>query len=302
MEDERLLKTFLEYLESEKNYSMHTASAYKDDILAFMRFLEVERLGYLQSVTSRTTRFYLTTLHDQYKPKSISRKISSLRTFYAFLMANGFVEKNVFTELDLPKREKRLPKFVYQNEINQLLNEIDCSTKLGLRDKCLIEFLYGTGARVSEAVSINLKDIDYDERLILLHGKGSKDRYVPLHDNLVKLMREYEIKIRDHLVIKSNEKIQAFFLNHHGDRLTTRGVRYILNRVLEKSSDNLKISPHTLRHTFATHLLENGADLRSVQELLGHEHLSSTQIYTDVTKESLKQSYMTAHPRAKRKK
>lgn len=301
MGNDELLDAFIQYLDNERNYSSHTITAYKEDVLGFVRFLTNESLGTLETVTPRTARFFLTTLHDQYKPKTIARKISSLRSFYDYLVVNQHVLKNAFTELDLPKKEKRLPKFIYPKEISALLDGIDTSKKLGLRDKCLLEFLYGTGARVSECTALNLRDIDYNQRLILLKGKGSKDRYVPLHDELIKIMRDYQLNTRLKL-LRHNQTEKAFFLNHHGDRLTPRGVRYVLKQVLQLSSENLNLSPHTLRHTFATHLLNNGADLRSVQELLGHEHLSSTQIYTKVSKESLKKSYMSAHPRAKRKK
>lgn len=296
------MRQFTHFLRDEKNYSEHTITAYIDDLNGFVHFLETEALGTLLSITERTARFYLTTLHDQYQSKTIARKISSLRACYDFLLDNDHIAKNPFIQLDLPKKEKRLPKFIYPNEMETLLDTIDTSELMGLRNKCLLEFLYGTGSRVSECVNVDLKDIDYEKRLVLVTGKGSKDRYVPIHKNLVKLMRDYQLHTRTMLLRKNKSGTRAFFLNYKGKRLTPRGVRYILKQIMNTSETHLHMSPHTLRHTFATHLLNNGADLRSVQELLGHEHLSSTQIYTKVTKDKLKQSYMDAHPRAKRLK
>ncbi|MCF7925878.1 MAG: tyrosine recombinase XerC [Candidatus Izimaplasma sp.] len=302
MTNDAIFEAFRAFLSVEKNYSNHTVTAYIDDINGFIQFLEREELGTLITTTDRTARFYLTTMHDRYQPKTIARKISSLRTLYEYLIENAQVTHNPFIQLDLPKKNKRLPKFIYPKEMEALLDHIDTSDLMGLRDKCLLEFLYGTGTRVSECVGLNLKDIDYDKRLILVTGKGSKDRYIPLHNNLVKIMRDYQLHTRQMLLRKNKSGTKAFFLNYKGSRLTTRGIRYLLDRVMQQSETSLNLSPHTLRHTFATHLLNNGADLRSVQELLGHEHLSSTQIYTKVTKEKLKQSYMQAHPRAKRNK
>ena len=183
-----------------------------------------------------------------------------------------------------------------------LFKSIDTSKPLGKRNLLIMEFLYGTGVRVSELCGIELGDIDYSQGLVLIHGKGSKDRYVPLHDNLVDLLREYIIMTREEFYRRSDKKTNHLFLNFKGTPLTPRGVRMVVNKVIDDSKESIKISPHTLRHTFATHLLNNGADLRSVQELLGHSHLSSTQIYTQVTKEKLKENYLKAHPRAKRKK
>ena len=302
MTNVEVLRQFSNFLRVEKNYSEHTVTAYIDDVNGFVQFLESEELGTLLSITDRTARFYLTTLHDQYQVKTIARKISSLRACYDFLVDNEVIDKNPFILLDLPKKEKRLPKFIYPKEIEDLLDTIDTSDLMGLRNKCLLEFLYGTGTRVSECVTVDLRDIDYEKRLVLVTGKGSKDRYIPLHKNLVKLMRDYQLHTRAMLLRKNKSGTRAFFLNYQGKRLTTRGVQYILKQIIDASETHLKMSPHILRHTFATHLLNNGADLRSVQELLGHEHLSSTQIYTKVTKDKLKQSYMNAHPRAKRKK
>jgi integrase/recombinase XerC len=197
-----------------------------------------------------------------------------------------YLEQNPFSDIELPKKEKKLPKFIYPQEIENLFTSIDTSTILGVRNYLILEFLYGTGVRVSELCNVKLNDIDYYQNLCLIHGKGSKDRLVPLHNRLINEVSDYVITTRKDL-LKAND--------------SPRGIRTVINRIMVNSGEALKISPHTLRHTFATHLLNNGADLRSVQELLGHEHLSSTQIYTKVSKEKLKDAYMNAHPRARKK-
>lgn len=289
----------MDYLSSERNYSEYTLISYRNDIDSLLDFLNREDFGTLFDVSPRTARYYVATLHEHYSPKSIARKISGLRSLYQFLVEEDLLEENPFLAIELPKKEKKLPRFIYPDEIEKLFSSIDTSTVLGRRNYLILEFLYGTGVRVSELCNILLKDIDYFQDLVLIHGKGSKDRLVPLHDRLVEELTDYVITTRKDLLGKKEHK--HLFLNHHGDPLTPRGVRLIINKILEHSGENLKISPHTLRHTFATHLLNNGADLRSVQELLGHAHLSSTQIYTKVSKETLKESYLKAHPRAKRK-
>lgn len=296
------LNLFKAYLENEKNYSDNTVISYLDDLFTLNHFLDNEQFGDLLTVSNRIARFYVATLHENYSPKSIARKISSVRSFYNFLVKEGLMKQNPFVDIELPKKEKRLPKFIYPEEIEKLFFSIDTSKPIGIRDKLIFEFLYGTGVRVSELTNIKLNDIDQMQKLVLIHGKGSKDRIVPIHDLLLEELREYLITVRPEFLRRSpNKENKSVFLNFKGTTLTPRGVRLIINRILLNSGENLKISPHTLRHSFATHLLNNGADLRSVQELLGHSHLSSTQIYTKVSKEKLKESYMNAHPRAKRK-
>jgi integrase/recombinase XerC len=210
------------------------------------------------------------------------------------------IDENPFIDVELPKQEKKLPKFIYPEEIEKVFQSIDQSTILGKRNYMILEFLYGTGVRVSELCNITLKDISMFDHTVIIHGKGRKDRIIPLHNRLVEGLNDYLLITRKEL-LKGQEN-QFLFLNNKSTELTTRGVRMIVNKIIFESGESLKVSPHTLRHTFATHLLNNGADLRSVQELLGHAHLSSTQIYTKVSKEKLKESYLNAHPRAKRQK
>lgn len=296
-----VISLFKDYLQNEKGYSEHTVTSYVDDIYTLVHFLDNEQFGDLLTVSPRIARFYVATLHEHYAPSSIARKISSLRSLYHFLVQDRLIKENPFNDVELPKKEKRLPKFIYPEEINNILASIQTETSLGKRNKLIMELLYGTGVRVSELCSIKLQDIDYGQELILIHGKGAKDRYVPIHENLIKEIQSYIITVRQDFVKKRQDLHQKhLFLNNKGTPLSERGVRLIVNKIMNESGESLKISPHTLRHTFATHLLNNGADLRSVQELLGHSHLSSTQIYTNVTKEKLKEAYMKAHPRAKK--
>lgn len=299
MTNEDIIRQFSDYLISERHYSEHTLTSYCTDIDTLVHFLANEGFGELQYVSPRIARFYVATLHEQYSPKSIARKISSLRSLYQFLVDDDIIDENPFLNVELPKQEKKLPRFIYPDEIETLFKSIDTSTVLGRRNYLILEFLYGTGVRVAELCDIKLNDIDYFQDMVLVHGKGSKDRYIPLHQRLIDELTDYVLTTRKDLLKK--EENNALFLNHRGRPISTRGIRMIINKILLESGENLKISPHTLRHTFATHLLNNGADLRSVQELLGHVNLSSTQIYTKVSKENLKESYMKAHPRAKRK-
>ena len=303
MNNHELLTLFKDYLDIEKRYSHHTTVSYIDDIYSLIHFLDKEQFGDLATVSSRIARFYTTTLHEHYSPKSISRKISSLRSFYNYLNREGLVKENPFSEVELPKKEKKLPQFIYPEEIESLFNSINTVKPIGKRDKLILEFLYGTGVRVGELCSVSLKDIDFYQNLILIHGKGKKDRYIPIHNLLSKSLQDYILTTRNEFLKRAeNKENTTLFLNFRGTSLSQRGVRLIIKRILDNSDETFNLSPHKLRHTFATHLLNNGADLRSVQELLGHAHLSSTQIYTQVSKEKLKESYMDAHPRAKRKR
>jgi len=299
MTNDQVIQLFEIYLASVRRYSKHTVSSYLEDVKTLTNFLEREGFGSLLDVSSRTARFFVASLHENFSRASIARKISTLRSLYHFLVNEDLMEDHPFLDVELPKKEKHLPKFIYPEEMEELMNSIDRTTPLGERNYTIVETLYGTGLRASELVGLNISDLDFYEDFILVHGKGSKDRYVPIHNRLKKVLQNYLLTTRDAL---KDEDEKALFLNHHGGRLTDRGLRYIIQDLIEKSSTMLSMSPHTFRHTFATHLLNNGADLRSVQELLGHSSISSTQIYTGVSKEVLQKKYMDAHPRAKRKK
>lgn len=300
-ENEAVLK-YEEYLETERNYSFYTVSNYIKDIEEFRSFLSSNELGSLFKIKQNVTRYYLFHLSkENYKSRSIARKMSSLRGFYRFLLAEGLVDNNVFQEVTSPKIDKSLPKQIYYNEIDEIFNSIDVSTTIGIRNYALVELLYGTGIRVSELCSMKVSDIDFYNNQISVMGKGSKMRNVPIYDSVKSSLKDYIEYARSELLVKTKETpTNILFLNHRGGPLTPRGVRVILNDITDKASETLKITPHMFRHSFATHLLDNGADLRSVQELLGHVNLSTTQIYTHVSKEKLREEYMKFHPRAKK--
>lgn len=302
MTNDELTNIFEGYLKNIKNYSNNTVIAYLSDIQSLINFLEQEDLGTLERFSERVSRYYIAFLHEKYTPVSIRRKISSCKTFYDVLINEGIVDINPFQNAVLPKEPKKLPKFIYEDEMSDFLNRIDTSTDKGLRDACLFELLYGAGLRVGEVVSIKLKDIDYLKQTILIHGKGSKDRIVPIHLRALQYVKKYIIGPRNTFLARTNQTdSNILFLNFKGTPLSSRGVRDILDKELSRQASTLHLTPHAFRHSFATHLLDHGADLRMVQELLGHVSLSTTQIYTKVSKEKLKEVYDQTFPRAKRK-
>ncbi|MED4532526.1 tyrosine recombinase XerC [Metabacillus fastidiosus] len=297
----KYLTFFIEYLQIEKNYSQLTIVTYEADIKDFFSFIKKEAMETLQQVTYTDIRLYLTELHKRsFARKTISRKISSLRSFYHFLMREKYVVENPFTLVSLPKKEQKIPQFLFEEELEKLFTISDIATPLGQRNQAILEVLYGTGIRVSECSGIRLEDLDFSVGTVLVNGKGGKQRYVPFGSYAHEALERYIASGREILMakLKQTEKHSYLFVNNRGGALTVGGIQYILNELIKKTSTIVHIHPHMFRHTFATHLLNEGADMRSVQELLGHEHLSSTQIYTHVTKDHLKRIYMTHHPRA----
>lgn len=298
------IEKYRNYLDVEKNYSEYTVNAYVKDIEDFASYLKSENFGALLSINKNNIpRYYLSYLSTSgYTKKSIARKLSSLRTFYRFLILEGMFDENPFDEIETPKADKTLPKVLYQKEIDAIFNSIDTTTALGKRDMLIMELLYGSGLRVSELCSLEENSIDYSNRLIKVFGKGHKERYVPMNEYTIKALKEYiHIGRKEILLKKELEEPKKLLLNIRGTELTPRGVRVILDNILSKTAESIHVHPHMLRHTFATHLLDGGADLRSVQEMLGHSHLSSTQIYTHVSSEQMKKSYMANHPGQNRK-
>ncbi len=301
---EKALKQYRTYLETEKNYSHYTVSSYFKDIEDFKVFLQLEKYGDLLNIKSENiARYYISYLiNNGYNKKSLARKISSLRSFYRYLVVENIIERSLFDNVETPKIDKQLPKFLYQNEIEMMFNSIDKTTSIGIRDYALLELLYGSGLRVSEICLIEEKNIDFANELIKVFGKGSKERYVPINSRTVKALKEYIHVARPELIRKIEvDAPTVLFVNHRGGALTPRGVRVILDNIIEKNPELSHVFPHMIRHTFATHLLDGGADLRSVQTMLGHENLSTTQIYTHVSKEQIKDAYMRNHPRQDRK-
>ena len=290
---------FFTYLEAEKQVSSHTLINYKKDLDEFCSFLEKEGIPRFDAVNYSDVRLFLTHLHERgFARNSIARMISSLRSFYRFLLMENQADNNPFQLAAIPKKAHRLPNFLYEEEVAALFQVIDGTTPLEQRNQAILELLYATGMRVSECVALNLDDLDFSLEHILIDGKGSKERYVPIGSFAIDALKTYIQDGRKRLLSKSDSRTDALFLNYKGTRLSSRSVRTILNQIVDKASLHKKISPHVLRHTFATHLLNAGADLRSVQELLGHAQLSSTQIYTHVTKETLRNVYKLYHPRA----
>lgn len=297
--NDRYLKMFIEYLQIEKNSSHHTTENYEKAILHFRTFMKQQAIDGFAAVSYLLVRHYLTWLHEQsYSRRTVAKKISSLRSFYRFLNREKIVEHNPFAAASLPKKSESIPHFIYEEELVQLFGVSDLSNPLGQRNQAILELLYGTGIRVSECCQIQLKDIDFFIETILIKGKGKKERYVPIGSYAIEALNRYIDEGRKQLLEKSSQPSSALFLNYKGGPLSARAVRNILNDLIKQTTLTVHISPHVLRHTFATHLLNEGADLRAVQELLGHSHLSSTQIYTHVTKEHLKKIYNNTHPRA----
>lgn len=299
MEFKEWIERYQTFLKYEKRYSGHTLVNYELDLQEWVEFCEKQGITDLFQISYQEVRSYLNQCHQkQLSRGTVSRKLSALRSFYHYLLKENRIDSNPFLLLKSPKNNQTLPKFLYEEEIECLFNGIDRQSILGCRNYALLELLYATGIRVSECCQMSQSQINKELGVILIHGKGGKDRYVPLGEFALEALDDYLEKSRPQLLKKSKLETDILFLNHLGTPLTERGVRDILNRMTKQASMHLKLAPHMIRHTFATHLLNHGADLRSVQELLGHEHLSSTQIYTHVSKEHLKQAYHLAHPRA----
>lgn len=291
---------FKYYLETIKNYSEHTVSNYLVDLNDFNNFIISNELAedLIGANRPRLARHYLAYLEEEnYSEKSVARKVSSLRTFYSYMISENLIDVNIFENLETPKIPKRLPKVLTDNEISILFDSIDRTTLLGRRNYLILELLFSLGLRASELVNVEIKDLNLSRKQILIHGKGDKDRYLPLHDNLIIKIQNYLNDVRPRLIAKSDLNNEKLLLNYRGENLTSRGVRTILDKILKDANETYHISPHMLRHSFATTLLNHGADLRAVQELLGHSHLKSTQIYTEVSNKTLIEKYNKLHPR-----
>ena len=286
------IANYLNYLQFEKRYSLHTVQSYERDLLDWE--------DYCRRQEKPEAKGYLAEKHSQKMSRStVGRKLSALRSFYDYLMRVGLMDSNPFAHLRGPKSPRMLPSFLYEGEVAAIFEAIPTGTVLGKRNAALLELLYGTGIRVSECVGLRLTQLDLGSKTLLVYGKGGKDRYLPLGEFVIQPLENYLANSRPRLLKKSNLDTDALFLNHLGRPLTDRGVRHILKTLTQGAAVHLNLSPHKIRHSFATHLLNGGADLRSVQELLGHSHLSSTQIYTHVSKEQMKSVYLNSHPRAK---
>ncbi|MDK7299877.1 MULTISPECIES: tyrosine recombinase XerC [Staphylococcus] len=293
---EEIQKKFLNILKVERNFSDHTLKAYHDDLAQFNQFLEQELLN-LRTFEYKDARNYLSYLYsNNLKRTTVSRKISTLRTFYEFWMTQDTSVNNPFIQLVHPKKEQYLPQFFYEEEMEALFNTVSNDAKKGLRDRVVIELLYATGIRVSELVNIKVMDLDMNLPGVKVLGKGNKERFVPFGEFCRQSIEQYLEKFKP-LKGKSHPYL---IVNMKGDPITERGIRYLLNDVVKRTAGVTEIHPHKLRHTFATHLLNQGADLRTVQSLLGHVNLSTTGKYTHVSNQQLRKVYLNAHPRAKK--
>jgi len=303
-----LMDSYIEALKTQKGYSEHTVRSYRSDLGQFLRFLKdreggeknAEEEPTLASIDFLLIREYFGKLFGSAKRTTIARKVSAVKSFFAFLEKRGLIRDNAAADMTAPRQEKYIPNYLPVDEMFRLLERPDQGRPLGLRDLAILELLYSCGLRVSELVGLDIKNIDLDQRLVKVLGKGKKERIVPVGKEAVKAVRHY-LEETASLRKKAGRAQGAdpLFLNARGGRLSTRSVANIVKKYGKEGKLMLDISPHALRHTFATHLLDGGADLRSVQELLGHASLSTTQKYTHVSLDKLMEVYDKAHPRSK---
>ena len=334
MEESINVQEFLNYLKFERRFSEHTAKCYGADLVQFGGFLirrsedssptgepvssthseggsatavatqtdaKLDQL--LLAVDPNIVRTYLAFLNEkQYSRATVARKLGTLRSFYKFLVKRSRVNSSPLTAVRTPKQEKKLPRFLEYEQVKKLLETPPMDTWLGARDRAMLETLYSTGMRVSEIVGLNLDDVDFLGEIVHIRGKGKKERLAPISSSALQVIQHYMEYRNKRARSNPNFDAKVLFVNKHGRRLSTRSVRRKMDKYLKMAGLDPAISPHTLRHSFATHMLNNGADLRSVQELLGHQSLSTTQIYTHLTTGRLKEVYEKAHPREKEQK
>lgn len=291
---EKNIEEFINYLTFEKKYSENTVSSYEKDLYDFSEYINNKKLRYLSLEYKDVVDYMVFLKGKKLKPSSVNRHLSTIRSFYKFLIDNKKADNSPFKLVRGPKKEKKLPNYLQYEEFLDLVKVCD-DTPLGIRNQMILELLFATGVRVSESVNIKIQDIEFKNRSIKITGKGNKQRIVYFNKVCQEVMSNYVVNARQELL--KGKKSEYLLLNHLGNKLTRRGVEDILDKLILKSSIKHKISPHTLRHTFATLLLNEGMDIREVQELLGHERLSTTSIYTHVSNENLRNAYLKAHPR-----
>lgn len=298
---QKLKNNFNNYLRNQKNLSEKSVINYLSDLDHFLDFLKISKITEPDRVEQRTIRHYLSRLYEAgYARATVARRLACLRTFFKYLSEQKIIETSPLTLIRAPKKTRRLPQFLYSHEINTLFSSLEQENILDLRDRALLELLYGSGLRIGEVVQINIGDLDFSLRSLLVKGKGRRERVVPFGSYAAEALEIYLTRARPLITGELQPPCSdPLFVNWRGKRLSTRGVYGIVSKHLRRLEPARNLTPHALRHTFATHLLERGADLRSVQELLGHQRLSSTQIYTHVSGERIKAAYERAHPRAK---
>jgi integrase/recombinase XerC len=292
---------FLNYIDTVNTKSVHTRDAYRRDLEEFHFFLINQGVTFWQGVDSKTIMRFIEHLNKNGKGglqnSTISRKISSLRSFFNYLAQQNKVTHNPLKSIHNPSKQKKLPDFLLFEELNMLLESFDLSDPIQLRNRAMFELIYASGLRVSEAALLSLQDIDLDQRTLRFMGKGSKERMVPFYSDCADVLKQYLNESRP--ILMKGKLHHRVFINQQGEGFSSRGIEYLLDQSARKAGITRTVHPHMLRHSFATHLLDNGADLRLVQELLGHENISTTQIYTHVTLDRLKATYLKSHPRAK---
>lgn len=292
------IEEFLKYLSIEKKYSNKTIENYSIDLEQFTNYLKSININSIKDVSYEILRKYLEYLYNnKYSNKTICRHISSIKSYYKFLINKGYLKDNPSELLNSPKMEFRLPNYLNIIDLEKILSIPNRETKIGKRDILILEMFYSTGIRLSELVNIKISDIDKFNRQIKVLGKGSKERIVFFSIKCLEYLDDYLNNSRIFLLKENNDYL---FLNNKGKKLSTSGVEYIIRQILLKSDLSVHLTPHTLRHTFATHMLDEGADLMTVKELLGHENISTTGIYTHVSNEHLRKAYLNSHPRARK--
>ena len=290
---------FLNFLTVEKGYSKNTTDAYRNDISQFAKFLEKQEVDDWKQVTSdHLIAFILDMKEREYSSSTVARKVAAVRAFLHFLVSENVLDEDPSANLDSPSVTKRLPRPISLEDIAKLLAAPDMEkSDRGIRDKALLELLYATGMRATEVVSLDVNDINLASSTVRCLGKGAKERIIPIYPGAAKALEEYLEKGRQALIKNPEEK--ALFVNHRGERLTRQGLWLIIKRYAKQVGISELVTPHTLRHSFATHMLDGGADLRNVQKLLGHANISTTQVYTQVSNKHLREVYDDSHPRAK---
>lgn len=296
------LAIYLNYLKVNRQYSKLTLDSYARDIEKFALFLDKEDIQ-MNEVDAIVIRNFLTDeLNEGISKRSCRRRLSALRQFYRFLVNKGYVNDNPFNYIDSPKQPIKYPRALYKEQIKEILTlNSKRSDELAQRDQAILSVLYFTGLRASEAVNLTLQSISLNQRILRVIGKGNKERIVPFSNECKEALNKYIKDSRNVLLSKSSVPTNVLFLNKYGKPLTTRGLEYILDDIEMKTGSFMGLHPHLLRHSFATHLLENGADLRTIQELLGHQSINATQVYTHVSTEEMQKEYSLFHPRAKNK-
>jgi len=294
------VECYFQYLSLQKHYSSHTVCAYRSDIEQFFEFVFQEPSSQkpmcLGDITKEEIRIFLSRLvrHGMSK-RTVARKLASLKALFKYLLRTGVIKANPAVTLVAPKLEKHLPEFLREEEIKKALESIDQKSVAGFRDRAILELFYGTGMRLAELISLHIEDIDLSAGIVRVYGKGGKERILPIGRNAGKKIQAYLLRRKE---LYPKEETRALFLNRWGEKISSRGVQLLVRKWLRCASEKKKLSPHLIRHTFATHLLDRGADLEAVKELLGHSSLSTTQIYTHLTTDRIRKIYRQAHPRA----